>query len=215
VKILNDRWGGLKVDVAAVTVQGVDAPDQIIRALNYFNTQEELPEVVVIVRGGGSADDLAAFNDEQLVRAIASSRVPTLTGIGHEVDISLSDLAADVRAATPSNAAQIIVPDKQEIIRSSRQRVQSLVPHVLNVLERLRQQMEGQIESAADRVEQKLDRQRTHLVQTKRLLTELDPQRVLERGYALVRGKLAVGESIDIELAKAIIKAKVETYDEK
>ena len=67
----------------------------------------DVPEVVVIIRGGGSLDDLSAFNDEPLVRAIAASRVPVLTGIGHEVDTSLADLAADVRAATPSNAAQL------------------------------------------------------------------------------------------------------------
>lgn len=215
IKILNDRWGGLRVEVAAVQVQGVDAPDQIIRALNHFNTEEQLPEVVIIIRGGGSADDLSAFNDEQLVRAIAASRVPTLTGIGHEVDMSLADLAADVRAATPSNAAQILVPDRRDIIRTSRLHVQSLVPRMLHILEQCRNQIDGKIEHAADRLEQKIEQQRTHLFQTQRLLAELDPQRVLERGYALVRGKLVVGGSIEIEMAKAIIRAKVERYDEK
>src|SRR5665648_4350 len=102
---------GVKVDVANVQVQGDSAPDQIIRAINYFNQQELLPEIIVIIRGGGSADDLSTFNDEPLVRAIASSRIPTLVGVGHEIDESLADLAADVRAATPSNAAQILVPD--------------------------------------------------------------------------------------------------------
>ena len=81
IKIMNDRWGGVRIDVAQVAVQGADAPDQIIRALEYCNTREDLPDVIVIIRGGGSADDLSAFNDEQLVRAIAASRVPTLTGI--------------------------------------------------------------------------------------------------------------------------------------
>ncbi len=215
IKILNDRWGGLRVDVAAVTVQGADAPDQIIRALNYFNTQEELPEIIVIIRGGGSADDLAAFNDEQLVRAIAASRVPTVTGVGHEVDTSLADLAADVRAATPSNAAQIIVPDKHDVVRSSQMKVQSLVPRVLNALESLRGQLEGRIEAVSERVEQKLDWQRRHVEQTRRLLAELDPQRVLERGYALIRGQLKQGSVIDIETAQAIIKARIENYAKK
>lgn len=114
VKILNERWGGLKVDVAHVQVQGTVAPDQIIRAINYFGEEEVLPEVLVIIRGGGSADDLAAFNDEPLVRAIAGSRIPTIVGVGHEVDVTLADMVADVRAATPSNAAQIVVPDKRE-----------------------------------------------------------------------------------------------------
>lgn len=215
IKIINDRWGGLKIDVASVTVQGADAPDQIIRALNYFNTQETLPEVIVIIRGGGSADDLSAFNDEQLVRAIASSRIPTLTGIGHEIDESLSDLAADVRAATPSNAAQIIVPDRGEIIRSVHYRIRSLVPKIEGYISHMRHQLDGQIESAVRIVEQHLKDERQRLEQTQRLLAQLDPARVLERGYAIIRGKLAVGESIDIELSHAIIKAKVENYDEK
>jgi exodeoxyribonuclease VII large subunit len=215
IKILNDRWGGLKVDVAAVTVQGADAPDQIIRALGYFNTQEELPEVIVIIRGGGSADDLSAFNDEQLVRAIAASRVPTLTGIGHETDLSLSDLAADVQAVTPSNAAQIIVPDRRDIIRTVRMQVGSLVPQLIGMVENTRQQLEGRIELAAESVQRHIEQQLQHLAHTRRFLGEMDPQRVLERGYALVRGKLSVGGTIDIELSRAIIKARIEQYEQK
>ena len=103
VKIINARWGGMKVQVAHTQVQGMDAPDQIIKALNYFNEKGEV-QVIAILRGGGSADDLACFNDEKLVRAIAASRIPVITGIGHEVDESLADLAADLKASTPSNA---------------------------------------------------------------------------------------------------------------
>ena len=215
IKILNDRWGGLRVDVAGTQVQGADAPDQIIRALNYFNTQEELPELIVIIRGGGSADDLSAFNDEQLVRAIAASRIPTITGIGHEVDLSLSDLAADVRAATPSNVAQIIVPDRHDIIRSTRMQVQSLVPQLLSAVENLKRQLEGRIDNAATSIERQIDQHQQRLQQTKQLLAEFDPARVLERGYALVRGKLGVGESIEVETASAIIRARIDTYDKK
>lgn len=215
IKILNDRWGGMKVDVAAVTVQGADAPDQIMRALNYFNTQEELPELIVIVRGGGSADDLAAFNDEQLVRAIAASRVPTITGVGHEVDTSLSDLAADVRAATPSNAAQIIVPDRQDMIRSVRVRVQSVIPRLLDVVVQTRQQMEGQLRQAVQLTERELNQQRQRLINTQKILVQLDPARVLERGYALIRGQLKQDAVVDIETARAIMKARIEYYEQK
>lgn len=215
IKILNDRWGGLRVDVASVTVQGADAPDQIIRALNYFNTQEELPEAIVIIRGGGSADDLGAFNDEQLVRAIAGSRIPTLTGIGHEVDVSLADLAADVRAATPSNAAQIIVPDRRDIIRSNQMKVQSLMPRMSGLVDQLKQRVEGRVDVAAGATEQRIEQRRERLNHTRRLLAEFDPVRVLERGYALLRGKVEVGSIINIETAKVIINAKVQSYDEK
>ncbi len=215
VKIMNDRWGGMRVDVAQVAVQGADAPDQIIRALNYFNTQETMPEIIVIIRGGGSADDLGAFNDEQLVRAIAGSRVPTVTGIGHEVDTSLADLAADVRAATPSNAAQIIVPDRKEIIRSAHMKVDGLFPRVLDMTVRMKRELEGIIERATDEAERQIEKRREHIGQTRRLLIELDPTRVLERGYALLRGELKVGSIIDIETTNAIMKARIETYDER
>lgn len=114
IKIINARWGGMKVQVAHTQVQGLDAPDQIIKALQYFNERGEV-QMIAILRGGGSADDLSCFNDEALVRAIAASKIPVITGIGHEVDESLSDLAADVRASTPSNAAEILTRDRAEI----------------------------------------------------------------------------------------------------
>lgn len=113
IKIVNARWGGMKIEVAHTQVQGIDAPDQIIRALKYFNEKSEV-QMIAILRGGGSADDLSCFNDEQLVRAIAASKIPVITGIGHEIDESLADLAADVRASTPSNAAEMLTKDRAE-----------------------------------------------------------------------------------------------------
>ena len=112
VKILNERWGGLKIKVAKTQVQGLVASDQIIRALKYFNEKNEV-QIIAIIRGGGSADDLAVFNDENLVRAISASKIPVVTGIGHEVDVSLCDLAADIVGSTPSNVAQILSKDKK------------------------------------------------------------------------------------------------------
>lgn len=215
MKIVNDRWGGLHIDVAAVTVQGSDAPDQIIRALNYFTTQEELADVIVIIRGGGSADDLSAFNDEQLVRAVAASRIPVLTGIGHEVDVSLCDLAADVRAATPSNAAQLLVPNRQDIVRQTQLQVQSLIPQVLGIIEHLRRQAEGKVERATEATEERVQDYYNQLASTKRLLAEFDPMRAMQRGYALIRGSARVGEMIEIETAKAIIEAEVKKYEQK
>lgn len=209
IKILNDRWGGLSVDVASVQVQGEAAPDQIIRALNYFNTQEELADVIVLIRGGGSADDLSAFNDEKLVRAVASSRTPVLTGIGHEVDTSLCDLAADVRAATPSNAAQILVPDRHDVIRSMRLQVGACVPRVINTIDGLKARIDGTVEDAVEKVEYEYHRYREHLIHMRHVLSQLDPAKVLERGYALVRGELSPGQTFELETAQAIIKAKV------
>ncbi|MBW3538254.1 exodeoxyribonuclease VII large subunit [Candidatus Parcubacteria bacterium] len=117
-KILAARWGGVTVKVADVQVQGVPAPDQIVLALDYFNQLPVPIDVVVLIRGGGSLEDLQAFNTESVARAVAASRTPIVVGVGHEVDTSLADLAADVRAATPTDAARLVVPDRSEVLRS-------------------------------------------------------------------------------------------------
>ena len=209
VKILNDRWGGLRIDVAHVQVQGDSAPDQMIRALRYFNERDELPQVIVLIRGGGSADDLAAFNDEQLVRAIAASRVPTLVGVGHEVDESLADLAADVRAATPSNAAQLLVPDREEIIRSVRYQAASLSGRVESAIRAQSSTVQTLLVGALERMDDQLTQTGHGLQSLRDVLAQLNPQTVLARGYALLRGRQKVGESIIIETNQNIIQAEV------
>lgn len=215
IKIVNDRFGGLQIDVAHVQVQGADAPDQIIRALQYFNSRDVLPQVIVIIRGGGSADDLSAFNDEQLVRAIAASRVPTLVGVGHEVDESLADLVADVRAATPSNAAQLLVPDRSEIIRAVRYQVRSLLPRVENVIDQQKSVVRASLSGALVRIEEQTRRIDDTLNAMRHVLTQLDPQTVLMRGYALVRGSMTVGQIIEVETNHAIMKAEVKDVKRK
>ncbi len=215
IKIINDRWGGLRVDVAHVQVQGADAPDQIIRALTYFNSRDELPEVIVIIRGGGSADDLAAFNDEQLVRAIAASRVPTLVGVGHEVDESLADMAADVRAATPSNAAQLLVPDRGEIIRAVRYQVRSLLPRVESAVSQQSTIVSDMLIGALEATDGRIDQQLIQLAGVRNVLAQLNPQTVLARGYALIRGAQTVGAMIEVETNRSIIKAEVKNVQRK
>jgi exodeoxyribonuclease VII large subunit len=209
IKIINDRWGGLKVDVAHVQVQGTGAPDQIIRAINYFNQQESLPEVIVVIRGGGSADDLAAFNDELLVRAIVTSRIPTLVGVGHETDESLADLAADVRAATPSNAAQILVPDKNEIIRAVHVQVSSLLPRIMQLIDQQKQLIMERLYSVIEVIERAVDKRVVQLSSLRSVLLQLNPNTVLARGYAIVKGIIKTGSMIEIETNKAILKAEV------
>ena len=199
IKILDDRWGGVEVSVAHVQVQGDGAPDQIIRAINYFNQQESLPEVLVIIRGGGSADDLSTFNDELLVRAIASSRIPTLVGVGHEIDVTLADLVADVRAATPSNAAQILVPDKSEMIRLARYQLGSLLPKVLQLIDQKRQSIKDTVNKIIENIEDAIDDQSRTVASLKSVLAQLSPNVVLARGYAIIRGLQAVGETIETE----------------
>jgi len=215
IKIINDRWGGLQVDVGHVQVQGADAPDQIVQALKYFNSQENLPEVIVIIRGGGSADDLSAFNDELLVREIAASRIPTLVGVGHEVDISLADMAADVRAATPSNAAQILVPDKQEIIRQVQRQLGSVLPRVERVVAEEQAGVKRQLEHAFERIDSRYEQYFDGFSSLRRVIRELDPSKVLQRGYALIRGTIAEGSVIEIEKQDILITAEVRHVSKK
>lgn len=210
IKILNDRWGGLEIDVAHVQVQGDVAPDQMIRALNYLNAREELAEVIVIIRGGGSADDLAAFNDEQLVRAIAASRVPTLVGVGHEVDETLADYAADVRASTPSNAAQLLVPDRTDVIQAVRSQVTSLLPSMQRAIQQTSEIIRQQLSQALSRVDQRLSDFFQIMAMRREVLAQLHPDTVLARGYAIVRGEQQPGKIIEVETIRTILSAEVQ-----
>lgn len=152
LKVINSRWSGLTVYLADTTVQGPSAPDQIVSAINYFNQLPSLLDVLVITRGGGSLEDLAAFNTEPVVRSIASSRTPTIVGVGHEIDISLADLAADHRAVTPTDAGRLAVPDKLQIIERmgylATQMEAGLSAHLrlhINTLRRLVQMMSNYV----------------------------------------------------------------------
>lgn len=215
IKILNDRWGSMKIEVAHVQVQGETAADQIIRALQYFNQLETMPEVIVIIRGGGSADDLAVFNDEQLVRSIAASRIPTLVGVGHEVDVSLADYAADVRAATPSNAAQILVPDRRDLIPTVHAQVTSLLPAMLRAVQQTSSNVQELLRRVISSVEHQLDQMSMQLASRRQVLAQLNPETILARGYALLRGQAAAGEIIEVETIRAILEAEVKDVREK
>lgn len=225
LKILQNRWGGLEILIADVQVQGADASNQLIRALQHFNESQQPVDVVVLVRGGGSAEDLAVFNDEPLVRAIAASRIPTMVGVGHEVDISLCDLAADVRAATPSNAAELLVPDALALGRE----VDHKLRHVVNRLERRASAVHEVISSTANvllsRMNQRLTMQQQHVRYAQRILRQLDPKTVLQRGYSLTRDsqgivvkdatKLKPGDALTIEVSHGIINAGVNNVTKK
>lgn len=215
IKIINERWGGLEVEVAHTQVQGVPAPDQMIRAIRYFNSLETLPEVLVIIRGGGSAEDLSTFNDEPLVRAIAESRIPTLVGVGHEVDHTLADMVSDARAATPTNAAQMLVPDRQEIIRSAQAQANSVGYLLTQAIENYSRQTKDSLEGAFLRIQEKLDSSFERLGVLRVVTAQLNPENVLRRGYALLRGKQSVGEILHIETATHILKTEVQDVSAK
>jgi exodeoxyribonuclease VII large subunit len=218
VKVIGARWGGLRITLIDVQVQGEASPAQIVQAIQQFNQMATPPEVLVVTRGGGSAEDLQGFSTEQVTRAVAASRIPTIVAIGHEVDISLAELAADQRASTPSNAAELLVPDRRAML----EHLQMHRQHLLQSMER----------SARDaRVDLKLQRATLHdsamqlLVQAqqqmslrKQLLTAYNPQAALTRGYALVRkgydyvrsgSDVAKGDAIEIQLIDADLTSTV------
>ena len=114
IRILKARWPAAQVRLLPVRVQGVQAPAELVGALRYANAYR-LADVIIIGRGGGSMEDLWAFNDEKLARAIYDSQIPVISAVGHEPDVTISDFVADLRAATPSNAAELAVPDWREL----------------------------------------------------------------------------------------------------
>lgn len=114
LSVLGRRFAGLPVTVIPVPVQGSEAPPAIVRAIALANGQPDF-DVILLARGGGSLEDLWAFNDETVARAIAGSRLPVVTGVGHETDFTIADFVADVRAPTPSAAAELLSPDSEEL----------------------------------------------------------------------------------------------------
>ncbi len=114
IRVSGKRWPMAKIIVLPVRVQGEEAPAEIAGAIRYAN-RYNVGDVIITGRGGGSIEDLWAFNDEQVARAIFESEIPVISAVGHEPDVTISDFVADLRAATPSNAAELCVPDKEEI----------------------------------------------------------------------------------------------------
>ncbi|MDO4773758.1 MAG: exodeoxyribonuclease VII large subunit [Candidatus Saccharibacteria bacterium] len=209
MKIAGEQWGGVQFIVAHTQVQGDGAADQMMQAIEKLGQLSELPEVIVLIRGGGSADDLAAFQDEALVRAVAASRVPVLTGIGHETDETLCDLAADVRAATPSNAAQLLFPDKHEVTR----RLQSMVSTMGLAYERQIDEARTAAQQAAERARAawlaQVEQRVAVLRGMQATLAAYDPELVLRRGYAMLDGAVESGNVVTITTETVIATATI------
>lgn len=214
IKIINERWGGLKIIVAHTQVQGMAASDQIIRAIDFLNSQSELPDVIAIIRGGGSADDLAVFNDEKLVRAVANSRVPIITGIGHEIDQSLCDLAADFAASTPSNVAQILTPNKFDEMRFLRSKILRTNDLLLSKIAELKKTNREKNQEIRDRILQNILDQKREIQAKKRILESYNPQNILAKGYALISGEIATGKEITIKTIDKTITAEVKNVNQ-
>lgn len=209
LRILGNRWGGVQVHAAHVQVQGQSAVSDIVGAFSYFNRHPDLAEVIVLTRGGGSLEDLHAFNSEEVARAIFASKVPVIVGVGHERDESLADYVADVRASTPSNAAERLVPDRRDIERRLEAFVRTMdgglareIAHYEHQLSVHENQLQDHVRSARaefDAVmsdfercllgfDARVQRMVGAVERDERLLKSFDPRGVLRRGYAIVRG---------------------------
>lgn len=208
IRILNRRWPMAKVLLLPVRVQGVEAPGEIAGALQYAN-EHELADLIITGRGGGSIEDLWAFNDERVARAIFASHIPVISAVGHEPDVTISDYVADARASTPSNAAEIAVPDRNEItdelsglvIRSAlamRKKLNELREHLDRIRDkRVMRDPVSQIDDrriALDRLrerlisaqEQQINAKKQQYVKLASSLDALSPLHVLSRGYSYV-----------------------------
>ena len=209
LRIINKRYPLIKVRLFPVRVQGVEAPAEIAAAIKYAN-HNALADVLIVGRGGGSIEDLWAFNDERVAQAIFDSVIPVISAVGHEPDVTISDYVADVRAATPSNAAELVVPDQNAL----RQEMDALSASMVSVLEQRLKAARQHLamlsatpslqypdvyvkhrRSALDQYAQRLiHAENLNITHCKQRFTEqtakldaMSPLKVLTRGYALAQ----------------------------
>jgi exodeoxyribonuclease VII large subunit len=215
---IGTRFPPARVVVAETRVQGRGAAEAIVRSLAALAAHPAV-DVVVVARGGGSFEDLLPFSAEAVVRAIATSPVPVVSAVGHEQDTPLCDLAADVRASTPTAAVRLIVPDLDELLGGLERSRAALGLGVRRLLERDRDRVARLGERLRAAPALLLERRRTSLDVAGARLRALSPHATVARGYAIVRAGGAVlreaaavapGERIDIELAAGSLGARVE-----
>ena len=225
--ILGRRFPCAEMILFPSAVQGVEAPEQLKLGIEFFDATK-ICDVIIIGRGGGSAEDLWAFNDEALARAIAACTIPVISAVGHESDFTICDFVADRRAPTPSAAAELAVPDRLELqaqLNMQGTRMQSLVlnrilqerrilqqisasavfEHPERILDRLRQRL-GDAESKLDRTaEKQLDATRAWLSRKSAALEAMSPLATLARGYASVsKGPKTVLTTADVAVGDAL-----------
>ncbi|MDD4572256.1 MAG: exodeoxyribonuclease VII large subunit [Clostridia bacterium] len=185
-RVMFSRWQGAELLLYPSAVQGTEAPAEIAAAI-YKANKETKAEVLIVGRGGGSLEELWAFNTKEVALAIAASQIPVVSAVGHEVDYTIADFVADVRAATPSAAAEMVVPDRRDVeyrLTVLESRLQKTVAENLReaheALDYLQDNMLGLLELCLQKDEEKL-------LKTARALELLNPIKILARGYAICR----------------------------
>lgn len=210
IRVLGMRYPAAKVSVVPVRVQGEEAKFELCTALSLVN-QHKAADLILIGRGGGSMEDLWAFNEEMVARAIFASQIPVISAVGHEPDVTIADYVSDLRAATPSNAAELAVPDQQELaqhIHQRKLRLQRAMQYQLGeysrrleraqrspwmnaplpILQESRHLMDYQQQKLARGLETSLAKQRKSLGALAASLDALSPLKVLGRGYSITQG---------------------------
>jgi len=210
LEVLRRRWQGVEVFIFPVRVQGDTAAAEISQAIEQANRLAPSLDVLVVGRGGGSLEDLWAFNEEPVVRALAASRVPTVSAVGHEIDVTLADMAADVRALTPSEAAELVVPSAQgvtELIRTLSSRMQNALAaqvsahrsrieaiasrpafaRPLDGVHHASRQMDDLATRMHGAMQVNLREQQNRVAAISGKLESLSPLAVLQRGYSLTQ----------------------------
>lgn len=219
VSVARKRWPSLRLLVVPSKVQGEEARRELVRALRLVNRLDGV-DLCIVGRGGGAKEDLHAFDDEQVCRALAAVRVPTVSAVGHEADVPLADLVADARAPTPSAAVELAVPDRDEAGR----RVDTLAARLAQGLRRRTGLVTARLARAGDRLQaamaRRLDRPRDLVGRLSAQLEALSPLRVLGRGYSVARlpdgrvvrrqAELPVGAPFRLQVSDGPVAARSE-----
>lgn len=219
ITVTRKRWPAVELLILGTRVQGAEAPAEMVRALKRVGRLQGV-DCCVLARGGGAREDLAVFNHEAVCRALAAVPVPTISAVGHETDISLTDLIADHRSATPSAAMELAVPDRGDFHR----RVAALGLRLGNALGRGTRLARERLARTTDRLQsvldQRLERRRRDLERLAAQLDALSPLRVLERGYGMAldpdgrvlrrRAEFLPGTSFTLRVSDGAVPARVE-----
>jgi exodeoxyribonuclease VII large subunit len=184
--IISRRYPLVELVLAPTTVQGERAVPGIINALNALNDRGDI-DIIIIARGGGSIEDLWAFNDEKVARAIYSSKAPVISGVGHDTDFTIADFVADKRAPTPSAAAELAVPHRGEIETRLQNYIATMAASLSNSIERDRQHADDLYATISNQVKNGISVNIEKLRGQELKLSSLNPLATLERGYALVQ----------------------------
>jgi len=214
LRILGKRYPLVKVILLPVRVQGAEAPAEICGAIRYVN-RFSLADVIITGRGGGSIEDLWAFNDERLAMTIYQSEIPVISAVGHEPDVTISDYVADLRAATPSNAAELVVPDQQELrerlaslqarlnqamnrkVRESRQELgrfasMRVLQNPMNYVEDRRLLLDHHQKQLIHAAQRSFELRKQRFIRVTAAMEAMSPLKVLARGYSVTKDQNGV-----------------------